>query len=564
MDSTTSGAAYERDSLWIKIRRQPPALQAAAAILVVALIVLVAYFLLANRSPPSAAPPPTPVGVPVVAEQPVTLTTELPGRTSPFETSDVRPQVDGIIRARLFTEGDYVRAGQPLYRIDPVTYEAQRRQCPRRARPRAGFDHRRRRPGPPLCRAGEAQLRLAASYTTTRFRPRAKPVPTSRPRPPRFARPRSTSTAPSIRAPISGRIGRSLYTTGALVRAGAGQSADHHPAARPDLCRHPAVERRPAAAARADDRRARSRATSAPVRLQLETGSMYPLVGTLELRRRHRRSGDRLADHPRRLPQSTAPAAPRACSSAAQLSQGVQSRGILVPQRAVSRDERGRPTVLVVGKNNMAELRVIQADRTVGDNWLVTGGLKPGDKVIVDAGPLLRPGVPVKPQLSRAARRLDVALLHRPADLRLGDRHPDDAVRAARDPRRCRSRNFPRSPRRRSASPRSIPAPTRRRSTRPRPRSSSSSCRASTTCATSRRNRRRRARSPITLTFDQGTDPDIAQVQVHNKVQAALPLLAAGGPAPGRQGREILGQFRARPRPLFGRRLAQTRTISPT
>jgi membrane fusion protein (multidrug efflux system) len=83
-----------------------------------------------------------------------------------------------------------------------------------------------------------------------------------------------------------------------------------------------------------------------------------------------------------------------------ELSQGIQSHGILVPQRAVSRDERGRPTVMVVGKNDMAELRVVKADHTVGANWLVTGGLKPGDKVIVDAGPLLRPGIPVKPQPS--------------------------------------------------------------------------------------------------------------------------------------------------------------------
>jgi membrane fusion protein (multidrug efflux system) len=81
-----------------------------------------------------------------------------------------------------------------------------------------------------------------------------------------------------------------------------------------------------------------------------------------------------------------------------EVSQGVQARGILVPQRAVSRDERGRPTVLVVGKNNMSELRVIQADRTVGESWLVTGGLKPGEQVIVEGGPLMRPGMPVKPQ----------------------------------------------------------------------------------------------------------------------------------------------------------------------
>ena len=82
----------------------------------------------------------------------------------------------------------------------------------------------------------------------------------------------------------------------------------------------------------------------------------------------------------------------------AQLSQGVQARGILVPQRAVSRDERGRPTVLVVGAKGLSELRVIEADRNVGDDWLVTGGLKPGDKLIVEGGPLIRPGMPVKQQ----------------------------------------------------------------------------------------------------------------------------------------------------------------------
>jgi len=139
---------------------------------------------------------------------------------------------------------------------------------------------------------------------------------------------------------------------------------------------------------------------SAPVRLQLESGSAYPEVGTLSF-------ADVTVD------QATGSQAIRAVFPnpqhillpgmfvRGQLSQGIQTRGILVPQRAVSRDERGRPTVIVVGKNNMAELRVIQADRTVATSWLVTGGLKPGDKVIVDAGPLLRPGVPVKPQLSR-------------------------------------------------------------------------------------------------------------------------------------------------------------------
>lgn len=76
----------------------------------------------APQQPPSGPPQ---VGVVTVREEPVTLSTELPGRTSAYETSDVRPQVNGIILARLFEEGDYVRAGQPLYRIDPKPYEAQ-------------------------------------------------------------------------------------------------------------------------------------------------------------------------------------------------------------------------------------------------------------------------------------------------------------------------------------------------------------------------------------------------------------------------------------------------------
>ena len=190
----------------------------------------------------------------IVREQPVSLTTELPGRTSPYETSDVRPQVDGIIRARLFTEGDYVRAGQPLYRIDPASYEARvanARAALARARAstiaaegqvtryaelvKRNFVSRQLYDNA-LSAAGEARADVEAQAAALR----SAEIDLGR---------------TTIRAPISGRIGRSLYTTGALVQAGAGQSADHHPAARPDLRRHPAIERRPAAPARADARR---------------------------------------------------------------------------------------------------------------------------------------------------------------------------------------------------------------------------------------------------------------------------------------------------------------------
>jgi membrane fusion protein (multidrug efflux system) len=373
--------------------------QAALAIVAVALLAAAAYLLIANRMPPaSPPPPPTPVGVIVITEQPVTLSTELPGRTSPFETSDVRPQVDGIIRSRLFTEGDYVRAGQPLYRIDPVTYEA------RVANARAALAKARA-----STIAADSQVRRYAELVKRDFVSKqlydnalstageARADVQAQAAALRSAQIDLDRTV--IRAPISGRIGRSLYTTGALV-----QAAQDNPLTTIQRLDPIYVDIQQSSA---DLLRLRQQmiagnvsADRAPVRLQLETGSMYPLTGTLSF-------ADVTVD------QTTGSQTIRAVFPNPQhlllpgmfvrgeLSQGVQSRGILVPQRAVSRDERGRPTVIVVGPNNMAMLRVIQADRTSGDNWLVTGGLKPGDKVIVDAGPLLRPGIPVKPQLSR-------------------------------------------------------------------------------------------------------------------------------------------------------------------
>jgi membrane fusion protein (multidrug efflux system) len=398
MDSVTSPQPV-RETLWVRIRRRPVGQQAALAAAAVALLLLVAWLILGNRAAPQAPPPgPTPVGVIVVTEQPVTLTTELPGRTSPYETSDVRPQVDGIIRARLFTEGDYVRAGQPLYRIDPVSYQAKvanARAALARARASTiGAEGQVRRYAELLKRnfvsrqnyddalsaAGAARADVAAQAANLR----SAEIDLER---------------TVVRAPISGRIGRSLSTTGALVRAG--QDNPLTTIQRLDPI-YVDIQQSSADLLRLREQMLSGRlaADGTPVRLQLETGSAYPLVGKLSF-------ADVTVD------QTTGSQTIRAVFPnpqhillpgmfvRGQLSQGVDARGILIPQRAVTRDERGRPTVLIVGAKGMSELRVIQADRTIGDNWLVTAGLRPGDKVNVDAGPLVRPGVPVKPQLSR-------------------------------------------------------------------------------------------------------------------------------------------------------------------
>src|SRR3982751_318938 len=389
--------ASERDSLIVRIRQRPVGQQVAIAAAGIALLLLVAWLLFGRAAPPPPAPGPQPVGVIVVREEPVSLTAELPGRTSPYETSDVRPQVDGIIRARLFTEGDYVRAGQPLYRIDPASYEAKvanARAALARARAstiaadgqvkryaelvKRNFVSRQLYDNA-LSAAGEARADVEAQAAALR----SAQIDLDR---------------TIVRAPISGRIGRSLYTTGALVKAG--QDNPLTTIQRLDPI-YVDIQESSTDLLRLREQMVSGQVSqnSAPVRLQLETGSIYTLVGRLSF-------ADVTVD------EATGSQTIRAVFPnpqhillpgmfvRAQLSQGVQSRGILVPQRAVGRDERGRPTVIIVGPNNMAELRVVEADRTVGVNWLVTGGLKAGDKVIVDAGPLLRPGIPVKPQLS--------------------------------------------------------------------------------------------------------------------------------------------------------------------
>ena len=391
--------AMERETLWIRIRRRPLAQQIGLAAAALAFVLLAAWFLYPRPTAQTAPPPPTPVGIIVVSEQPVTLTTELPGRTSAYETSDVRPQVDGIIRARLFTEGDYVRAGQPLYKIDPIPYEARvanaQAALAKAQASTIGAEGQVRRYAElvkrdfvskqlyddALAAAGAARADVKAQAATLR----SAQIDLDR---------------TTIRAPISGRIGRSMFTTGALVKAG--QDDPLSTIQRLDPI-YVDIQQSSADLLRLREQTIAGQVSAdrAPVRLQLETGTMYPLVGTLSF-------ADVTVD------QTTGSQTIRAVFPnpqhlllpgmfvRGQLSQGIQSRAILIPQRAVSRDDRGRPTVMIVGKNNMAELRVIQADRTSGDNWVVTGGLKPGDKVIVDAGPLLRPGIPVKPQLSRA------------------------------------------------------------------------------------------------------------------------------------------------------------------
>lgn len=337
-----------------------------------------------------------PVSYVVVKQDTITLTTELPGRTSPYESSDVRPQVNGLIVARLFTEGDMVHQGQPLYRIDPAPYEASvasARAALAKAQAAIASNEALARRYGELVKINAIARQDYENALTTAAQARADVA----------AQQAALHSAQidlartTVRAPISGRIGRSLFTTGALVSASQSSALTTIQRLAPiyvDIQQSSAdllkLRQQILAGKIARD-------GNAKVQLILEDGSTYAPLGAL-------RFADVTVD------QTTGSQVIRALFPnpdgllmpgmfvRARLVEGTQQNAMLVPQRAVGRDERGNPTVMVVGTDNKVEVRPLQSGRTSGSDWVVTAGLRPGDKVIVEGGMMLRPGMPVTPQ----------------------------------------------------------------------------------------------------------------------------------------------------------------------
>jgi len=331
------------------------------------------------------APPPTPVpevATVTVARQQVLLTTELPGRTSPYRIAEIRPQVNGLIQKRLFTEGSDVQAGQELYQIDPAPFQAELERA------KANLPSLRLRAD----RYKEALVDKAVSQqdfddADAALKQAEAELETAR----------INLNYTHVVSPISGRIGTSTVTDGAIVTAyqpvalATIQQLDpiyvDVPQSTAELLR---LERR-----LQDGGLSRDGANQNKVQLILEDGTKYPFEGTLQFR-------DVSVDPTtgsvilRMVFPNPKDVLLPGMFIRAVVKEGVNNQAILIPQQAVSRDPKGNPFALIVDASGKVEQRMLNLDRAIGDQWLVLSGLASGDRAIAEGMQKVRAGASVK------------------------------------------------------------------------------------------------------------------------------------------------------------------------
>ena len=323
------------------------------------------------------------VGVVTVDAEHFVMTTELPGRTKAFRMAEVRPQVNGIIQKRLFEEGSEVKAGQQLYQIDAAVYEAAL-QSAEATRLSAGT----------LAERYAVLVKDRAVSQQAYDEARAAKLQADA----ALERARIDLRYTKVSAPIAGLIGRSAVTEGALVSNGQAQPLETIQQLDPiyvDITqptRDLLAMRRDLASGRLE----KAGDNAARALLKLEDGSQYEHEGRLEFSEVS-------------VDESTGSVTLRAVFPNpdrillpgmfvhAQLVAGARSNAILVPQQGVSRTPRGEAVAMLVTAENKVEQRIIQTDRTVGNRWLVSDGLKVGDQLITEGLHMVQPGMQVEP-----------------------------------------------------------------------------------------------------------------------------------------------------------------------
>jgi len=344
-----------------------------------------------------AAPAPLEVGVVTLAAQPVNLTRELPGRTSAYRIAEVRARVSGIVLKQRFTEGGDVREGQPLYQIDPAPYQAALDSA------KAGLARAEATAASSRLQEERSKHLLAESTISRQDYDNALAAFQAAQADVAAANAAVQTAAinlgyTDVTSPISGRIGLSQVTEGAYVQAGAATLLATVQQLDPlyvDLTQS-STEAFNLRRALATGRLQNTAPGNTPVKLVLDDGSEYSREGALQF-------SDITVDPTSNsitlralFPNPENELLP-GLFVRARVAEGTVPAAILAPQLGVSHNSRGDATALVVGPDDKVELRTLEIDRAVGSRWLVSAGLKSGDRLIIQNLQRIRPGAVVKP-----------------------------------------------------------------------------------------------------------------------------------------------------------------------
>ncbi|TQD15842.1 efflux RND transporter periplasmic adaptor subunit [Enterobacter hormaechei] len=330
------------------------------------------------------------VSVHIVKSAPLAVTTELPGRTDAYRVAEVRPQVSGIILHRNFTEGSDVKAGESLYQIDPATYQAAYDNAKGelvKAQAAANIAHLTVKRYVPLVGTQYVSKQEYDQAVATAQQADASVVAAKA----GVESARINLAYTKVTSPINGRIGKSSVTEGALITNGQATALATVQQLDPIYVD---VTQSSSDFMRLKQQTSLQKGDTSSVELLMENGQPYPLKGTLQF-------SDVTVD------ESTGSITLRALFPnpqhmllpgmfvRARIDEGTQPDAILVPQQGVTRTPRGDATVLVVNEKNQVESRTVVAPQAIGDRWLITEGLKNGDRVIISGLQKVRPGVTV-------------------------------------------------------------------------------------------------------------------------------------------------------------------------
>jgi membrane fusion protein (multidrug efflux system) len=338
---------------------------------------------------------PPEVGYIVIQTSSVPSVTELAARTSAYQMAEVRPQVTGLITKRLFTEGTIVKKGQALYQIDPRLYRASANQAAANLASAAANATATKAKADRYKPLADMQAVAAQDYTDAQGLASQAAASVQQTRA-ALETARINLKFTTVPAPITGKIGRSLYTEGALVT-----SSQTDPLTVIQRLDPIFVDIQQASADLLRLRRAlagggSSAAGRADVRLTLEDGSDYGQVGDVQFSEAMVDATTGTVTLRARFPNPQGLLLP-GMFVRARFAQAIDNNAFLVPQQSVSRDAKGNATVFLVGPGNKAIQRNITATRTVGTDWVVTSGLKPGDKIITQGVGKVKPDQQVRP-----------------------------------------------------------------------------------------------------------------------------------------------------------------------